>query len=668
MEQTVTRRRRKKHQDRQNLYILVGILIVLLVAVVIVAVSIPQDPQGSDDPSVDPVQTTQSTEPIPIRELTLTAPAKTDFVSLEKELTFAGTADSREALTINGQAVAVASDGSFSHTVDLELGDNTIDVDYQGQTVTYRVEYRYGMQTFSPSAATEYGCGATIQLTAAIRQGAQLTVTLDGKTISMKESKMQLGSGLAEGFVLYEGTYKFSGTNTEPLDLGPITYTVTCDGITETFTSGNITCQKSGEILASDPSVTPDTGNYMDVGSGYIVEILTNSAETFEGSGTGDKSDPRMNYLPKGTVDYGSYSDVSNSAYTIRLRCGMRVYRQKTNIPSSAKVKVIDAYQGTLPDHNEIRFASLSQDDDYTILTLDVLWNAPFYFDILPQEYLSPSLYDFQISDFTAEYVDITFCYATVFEGTVQIPADNPLFSSAQLTMNEADCTLRLYLKKTGIFCGWDAYYNEQGQLCFRFVNPAPVTTSSNSYGVDLTGVRVLLDVGHGGSDGGTQPDGSPVDEAALNLILAEALKKELESMGATVILNRTDDSVIYVEERIAFLKEQAPDICIAIHHNSIAGYPNHNGCQVLYFTPQSYDLANLIYEETAASGIYKKTTLGGHVYYMARESACPVVLMENGYMTNATDLANMLDEAAVQTKAQAIASGIARYFLQINQ
>ena len=55
-----------------------------------------------------------------------------------------------------------------------------------------------------------------------------------------------------------------------------------------------------------DPDVTPDAGGYRDVGSGYIVEIVDVCAETFNGQSLDNKSHPEWNYLPKGTVDYGT--------------------------------------------------------------------------------------------------------------------------------------------------------------------------------------------------------------------------------------------------------------------------------------------------------------------------------------------------------------------------
>ncbi len=659
----------KRRNNNQFLLILIAVLVVILVAVVIVAVvTNPGEEQPSGTGSTD----TQPTETEPLAPLVITQPVQQTFVTLESGLVFQGTADPRETLTIAGQAVQVAQDGTFTYTVQLADGKNEIAVSYMGTTQTYNAEYRYAVQNFLPGEKDmTYNSGATIQVELFARKGSNVTVTLDGKTIAMKEDPNQVGSGIAEGFVRYTGTYKLPGNNDTELQLGRITYTVTCDGKQETYESGLITCKKMADVLASDPSVTPDYGNYMDVGSGYIVEIITYSAETFDGHTNDDYSDPRNNYLPAGTVDYAKQDplNANNMQYMV-LRCGRRVYVQKHNWPSSKKVQIVDCYRGTLPDHNEIGYAGLNQTENHTYLVFDCLWKAPFFFDMGPQAYKNPDDRDFRVTDVTIEYVDITFCYATEFTGTVAIPENNPLFSRAEFTQNESDCTLRLYLKKAGNFFGWDAYYNEQGQLCFRFLNPAKATASAaNPYGADLTGVRIMLDVGHGGVDGGaptTLPDGTEIDEAELNLRLAKILRTKLESMGATVIMNRLGDTPLNVDERIQLLIQEAPDLCIAIHQNSAPGYPRNNGIQVLYFTPYSQPAAQLVYDNTLDAAVYNKHTLDWHVYFVARTSTCPVVLTENGFMSNTNDLNAMLDEAALDKKAEAMAKAAAQYFLQI--
>lgn len=446
------------------------------------------------------------------------------------------------------------------------------------------------------------------------------------------------------------------GRNTEPDD------TTETEGPEETKES-----LQSTEPL---PQI-PDYGEYTDVGTGYIAEVITYTAETFNGLTSDDYSAPIRNYLPEGTVDYASTKTVSNSTMDyILLRCGRRVYVKKNNLPSSVKLPVVECYAGTLPDHNEIGFVSVSQEDHFTILTLDVLWKAPFYVNIAPQEYRDPSHRDYRVTDFTAEYIDITFCYATSFTGTVDLGKDNPLFRYAVAVQGESDCTLRLYLKETGAFYGYDSYYNENDQLCFKFLNPvAAAATSDNSYGADLTGIRIMIDVGHGGVDVGTvatASDGRSVYESNLNLSLAKVLCKELESMGATVILNRTDDSVIRVDDRTKMLKDIWPDICISIHQNSCPEDSSVSGFQMCYSTPFSYELGMLMYDHTMDAGIYKEGSTSWHYYYVAKQTNCPVVLMECGYVSNARDLANMESRTVLQQKAQAMAAAVAEYFLNM--
>ncbi len=650
------RRRRRKQNPNQFLMLLIGILAVILVIVVVVAIVAKP---GTDTP--DNTQNTSSpTDATPVPQgLVISQPAEQKLVVLENMVTFVGTADPKESLTIQGTPVAMGENGSFTHTVTLTTGKNEIPVTYKGETVLYQAEYRYGIQSFSPAEDKTYNSGATVQVEAFVRENATLKVTMNSVAVTMRKAENQVGSGIAEGFVRYTGTYKLPSGNTTDQVIGKFTYTVTCDGITETYESGTIACKAMAEILTSDPSVTPGYGDYIDVGSGYIVEIVAYSAETFYGNTTDDNSDPRNNYLPQGTVDYCRQNPLeANKMSYMVLRCGRRVYVKKNNYPASQKTQVVDCYRGTLPDHNEIGFAGVSQSGHHTIITFDSLWKAPFYFHLEPQEYVAPNNRDFRVTAMTAEYVDITFCYTTVFRGEVKIPADNPLFASAELTQNESDCTLRLYLKKTGGFYGWDAYYNKHDQLCFRFLNPV------RSNGADLTGIRVMLDVGHGGLDGGTEVPGYPnLDEAELNLRLANILKDKLEAMGATVIMNRTTDKALNVDERIQYLIEQAPDLCVAIHQNSISGYPNINGAQVLYFTPFSQRAAQLVFEDTAACGVYNKTLLDWHVYYVARQTTCPVVLTENGYVSNQFDLQNMLNEDALNKKADALAQAVQDYF-----
>ena len=672
MSYTETRRRRKRRSDR-TLQWMIAVLALVLVLVLVLAIALGQgtlsNPSDASQPSTQP-----STQPGTIPDLpdtlTIQYPQESVLTVFEEIIIFSGSFDPSKELLIDGAAVGHDGKGNFTCPVWLNLGENRIDVCYDGQTVTYQVERRYVVEYAEPMAAASYASGATLYFKVSARTGSTVKAQFNGTTVTLTEDKFQMGTGVREGFTLYVGTYTLPSHYVSDVALGSIVYTATCDNFTETYTSGTITCLRPADVLASNPAVTPDYGKYIDVGSGYVAEIITFSAETFYGSTVDDYSHPLNNYLPEGTVDYCSTNVVKindNLQYVV-LRSGQRVYLTKRNSPTLAYVDIVDQYRGKLPDHNEIGLVSLENQGSHTVLTLDCLWKAPFYFDLAPQNYLKPansSDRSYAISAFTAEYVDITLCYTpgSQFSGSLTLP-ENPLFASAELIDRGEDCILRLHLKKTGAFYGWDAYYNDNDQLCFRFLNPAVVEKTDGFYGANLTGVKVMIDVGHGGSDPGTIREG--VYEADRNLALALALKKELESVGATVILNRSDDRRITVDERLKMLKEVAPDYCIAIHHNSLADAEYWGGFETFYYTPFSMRAAQLVQERTAQTQVYTRDRLDWHYYFTCRQTVCPVVLTENGFMSNAYDLENTLKPESILAKAQAMAQAICDYFLEI--
>lgn len=498
----------------------------------------------------------------------------------------------------------------------------------------------------SPEAPVNVRSGEILRMEVTAFDGSTVTAQLGSKTVTLRRDR----DAAQSGYAVYTGAMAFVGELGS--NLGQIRYTARFADDEFSKTSGDVTYS-------------------LITGDKYVAEVINFNAETFDGATTDDFSRPTNSYLPKGTVDYCKKDiQVNGSLKYVIWNFGMRTYLNKRNIPAADRTPVTVQYQGVLPDHNEMAIASLETQGHHTILTLDTLWKAPFAFDLLPQEYRYPgggSDRNYMISDFTAEYVQLELAYTTSFLGSLDLP-ENSLFSSAEVIQNEGSCLLRLYLKKAGGFYGWDSYYNENGQLCFQFLNPTPAKPASNTYGADLTGITIYLDVGHGGVDGGsvgTDENGDRWNESGRNMDLALAVKRELESIGATVILNRDGAVAINVNDRNQGVHLAAPDMAIAIHHNA-STVSSPNGFECFYYNAFSAAPANSIYKQTSLSGAYQKASVNWHNYFVSRETVCPVVLTENGYMSNLNDLHGTLSTSVVAKKAQAIAMGTAKYFLSI--
>lgn len=630
---------------------------------------------SSEESSSSEEVSTSSEEPkvIPI---TVNSP-KNNITVTDKNLSLLGTADPTLPLYINDKEVELTTTGEFATEITLSVGKNTIKFKQGDNTVTRTVTYRYVIiKGYSPSAAASYTSGSNLVVSVTARRGSEVSATLNSNTIKLTPNNTEEKT---EEFISYYGMFTLPKDNIKEIKLGKIKFTGKYDGISESFSSGQVTVKKSTAVSSSDPNATPTGGGYIDVGSGYIAEIIQFHAETFDGKYTATNADwsrPTNSYLPKGTVDYcstGLVYDSSGEISYVTLRCGKRIYLERTDKVTDETTKVVKQYVGKLPDHNELSLDGLEVRDNHTYLTLNTDWKAPFNVTLGPQNYVNPNYQDYCIESATFTYLDITFCYATVFEGEIVIPEDHPVFKSAELIKKDYECTLRLHLKEKGEFYGWDAYYNDEDKLCFSFLNPAQTVEADNEYGRDLLGVTILIDVGHGGKDiGAAGINPQKLNEANANLKLANLIADELRQLGARVVMTRTDDTYVTSDNRQKLLKDLAPDLCIAIHHDA-NNSSKLNGFGSFYFDAFSKKAAEFIYNRTIATGLYNQTSnnrnrLDWHYFFLARVTSCPVVLTENGYMTNSKDFSLIANDDAMKTKAKAIVLGVTDYFASISQ
>ncbi len=618
-----------------------------------------------------------------LKDLSISAPSKLKFTTYENLVAILGASDPEFSLTLNGEDVERNDLGYFSLDLNLEVGLNTFKISHKGVTKTFNITYKkVVIKEISPSSAVKLDGNSQLVVSVEALAGSKVTATLNGAELELKENYTYDVLGQKNEYSDYNGVFKMPIVYDNDKSLGTISFKAVTQYGTETKTGGKVTVKKSERPVVKpepepEPAPLPEGGDYVDVGNKLVAEVIADSAETFY-INDHDRSRPTNNYLPKGTVDYCSDTVTTAGKVTLRtLRYGRTVYDKHSG------GSPIKTYKGTLPDHNEVNIASIDNGGRYTTLTLDVLWKAPFFFDICEQKYKYNKIYDdnrdFTVSEITFSYIDITFTYCTVASGTIDL-SNNVLFNKYEWIKNAGDYTLRLYLKKVGGLYGWKAEYNADGQLVFSFLNPAKISVdSSNKYGYSLSGLTIVIDPGHGGSDPGSygfikdkiEINGEKIQvyEHYLNLMLANKLKAELESMGATVFMTRTDNNTTLTEsQRIAIARSYNPDFIVSIHRNGSESTSPH-GFNTYNFNAFSSNAANLMYEATAKENLYpvgKWSGVKSHVFFMSRMTDCPVVLTENGYMTNKQNFENMIMDEFNQKCAVALAQGVLDYFKSI--
>lgn len=665
----------KSFFTRKNILILVGIIAALALTIGGVVWAVSSGRGGNEPSSSLPVgastastTTTVTTEPSaattttdaptttttqPEKKLVVRSHKAQDITVTQPFTHFYGSSDPKSPLTVNGKEVKRDSKGDFSYEQELQPGINKFTFSHKGKEVTYIVRYRFVLvESYSPKENQTYQSGASFAVKVRARTGSKVTATFQNKTLTLTPTTEQ-GSGQDaandDTYATYTGSFRLPSDNVADLNMGKVTFKATYKNTTQTYTSGTITCKKATTKV--------------------IGEVVAFAAETFNGHSSDDLSRPTNNYLPKGTVDYVTGHAYNGNREYLILRCGRRVYVKKKD--SDGTFPVSKEYAGKLPSSNKLSIVGTQVTKRQTILTLDTQWKAPFLLDLHPQKYANPDRQDYTVKEVTAEYVDISFCYASALSGKVELGKNHPVFSSARITKEKNSCNLRLYLRKKGAFYGWDAAYNSKGQLVFTFLHPAQVTPADNVSGADLTGVTVMIDVGHGGKESGTYSIGGNLYEKDSNLILAKELTAQLKACGATVIIDRTTDVSLSADYRCQKLIELKPDICISVHHDGSSS-SRPNGFGSFHSTVFSQPAAKLVYKRTMAAKIYNSNAshnrLRWHYFFLARMTTCPVVLTENGFMTNLQDYTGITDPATIRRKAAAICAGVGDYFLSIRQ
>lgn len=172
----------------------------------------------------------------------------------------------------------------------------------------------------------------------------------------------------------------------------------------------------------------------------------------------------------------------------------------------------------------------------------------------------------------------------------------------------------------------------------------------------------VCIDAGHGGSDTGAISTDGTMNEKDDNLKLALKVKECLESMGITVIMTRTDDTYIDLNERckVANSSEVKVDLFVSLHRNS-ADNPSARGVEVWVHNskpPVDVDLAEHILDNLMSIPNQEDRGIEygyrGDItenYRVNRLTTMPSCLVETGFISNIDDVnlfQNYLDDFAM--------------------
>lgn len=237
---------------------------------------------------------------------------------------------------------------------------------------------------------------------------------------------------------------------------------------------------------------------------------------------------------------------------------------------------------------------------------------------------------------------------------------------------------------------------------------PAQSTPAGGSELVTETRPLVVIDPGHGGIDSGAE---SPDGIREKDIVLAFSLKLQqllVESGRFDVALTREDDRYLRLEERVALARANKADLFLSIHADSfqqpeIRGASvytrdenatdvldkvladNENKTDIIagFTMPQmapevidilldlmrremrvqSFMAAQAIVHQLEPSIALRRFPVRQADFFVLQAPDVPSVLIELGFLSNAEDIANLVEGGWQDRTAEAIARGVSTYF-----
>lgn len=151
--------------------------------------------------------------------------------------------------------------------------------------------------------------------------------------------------------------------------------------------------------------------------------------------------------------------------------------------------------------------------------------------------------------------------------------------------------------------------------------------------------MKYLLDYGHGGNDPGAIGVDN-IKEKDLVLEIGKRVKYHLERHQQTVIESRAADTTVSLSERSNKANKNNVDLSISIHCNAFSDSAAQ-GIEIYHYkgSKRGIELATSILNAITKAKLYTKNRgLKDANLHMTREVKATAVLIELGFITNASD------------------------------
>ena len=168
----------------------------------------------------------------------------------------------------------------------------------------------------------------------------------------------------------------------------------------------------------------------------------------------------------------------------------------------------------------------------------------------------------------------------------------------------------------------------------------------------------VVVDAGHGGKDNGAYRKFGGAEKNAT-LDVAKRLSSKLRESGFHVVMTRSTDVFIELNDRVAIENAQKNSIFVSIHFNDSRRRGIH-GFETYYHSGNSINLANRIQSKLMTMPHSANRGVHHANFRVLRLAKFPAVLVECGFLSNRLEGGEARDSEYREELADRIARAIA--------
>jgi len=573
-----------------------------------------------------------------------------------------GTAPPPGQVSVNGNQISRTASGHFAPTFPLQIGENLFTFRYENQEVKIKVTREsnqpevpvglaFAKDSLTPKVDVASLPGEYICFGAIAPANALVAVKLAGVTIPLKaRSQVELPDNksvlLGENSpIAKSSTEQYQGCGKTPpnpplLRGGNESNAILARGENES----NSSLPKGEKIDLGVPvfELTMNDRTISQQGTGKISILSPADLEIAEVTAdpgvarTGASTDfSRMTPLPKGT----RATIIGREGEWIRLDYGAWI--------KASEVRIV---KDVVPVRSIIRSARSRQVPGWT----EVLFPLEIPVPVTVQE---------------GERTFTLTLYNTTAQTDIIRLDDDQVISRLewqQISPLQVQYTFNL---KSAQQWGYKLRYDGTTLVLSLKHPPANTSMMPNSQAKPLSGIKILIDPGHGGPEDGGAVSPVGIREKTVALTVSKLVQQELVNRGANVVMTRVEDVDLDLPPRLEMIQKEEPAIAISIHYNALPDNGDAiktKGVGAFWFHPQAHSLAIFLHNYLVAKLNRPSYGVFWNNLAMTRPAVTPSVLMELGFLINPEEFEWIVNPTEQKKLAEAIAQGVTEWFASV--